>query len=176
MLMKYILLGLCFCLLFLECKKEKAFKIDASKITAVDENGDPNGETDPTDWKFVDEWNAKELALFNFGDTVSTLGMQQATAFSALVAPNPTASDFSLTFRTNQPTLLKWIITDEYLNVLFARVYRMEKNINIDPNVGFGLNAQNSRFKGPGYYRVYYAFYSQGGILYKKGHGDFKKL
>jgi hypothetical protein len=163
-------------LVFSACKKEQAYKINASAITEVDENGDRTGSVDPTDWRFDDQWNDKELSLFNFGDSITTWGMQKATNFSAGAAPNPASAVMMLSFSSNQPTLLKWVITDEYLNVLFTKAVRLERYSNVDPNMGFGIDVRNSKFKEPGYYRVYYALYSQGGELYKKGHGDFKKL
>jgi hypothetical protein len=101
--------------------------------------------------------------------------MQPATSTSALAQPNPADSVMYLTFRSNRNTLLKWVMTDEYLNVIDRRALRLENSYNIDPNVGFGMNVKSSKFKQPGFYRIYYAFYYQGGILYKKGHGDFKK-
>ena len=172
----FTLIIIVFFVLTTGCKKDKPYKIDASKITEVDENGDGTGAVDPTDWRFDDEWNEKELALFNFGDTVTTWGMAKAYTCSAQIAPNPASDNVMLSFRTSQPTLLKWVITDEYLNVLFTKVYRLENAYGIDPNVGFGLSVRNSKFTHPGFYRVYYALYAQGGQLYKKGHGDFRKL
>lgn len=163
-------------LIFFSCKKGEVYKIDASKITVVDENGDPAGENDPTDWRFDDEWNAKELALFNFEDSITTWGMQNATTLSASAAPNPASSVIMFSFMVNKPTLLKWVITDEHLNVLFQKVARLENSSNINPNQSFGLDVKNSKFKAPGFYRIYYAFYSQDKGLYKKGHGDFQKL
>jgi hypothetical protein len=173
--MKYLLLVILTIITISGCKKETDFKIDASGITYVDENGDPTGVADPTDWRFDDEWNDKEVALFNFGDTVSTLGMQPASSLSALVQPNPADSVFYLTFMANRNTLLKWVITDEYLNVVSRKVVRLENSYNLNPNIGFAMDVRSSKYKKSGYYRVYYAFYYQGGILYKKGHGDFKK-
>jgi hypothetical protein len=159
-----------------ECKKDKIYKVDASKITSTDENGDLTGEVDSSDWRFDDTWNEKEFALFNFGDTVSKWGMGKATALSAIAAPNPASSVIMFTFRADQPTLLKIAVTDEYLNVIYTKAVRLEKYSNVDPNIGLGIDVRNSKFTHPGFYRIYYAFYSQDGILYKKGHGDFKKL
>lgn len=165
------------CLLLAGCKKDKAYKIDASKITATDENGDLNGEIDPTDWRSDDTWNEKELALFNFGDTISTWGMQKAATCSAGASPNPASAVIMFTFSATQPTLLKIAITDEYLNVIITRAVRLESySAGVNPNIGLGIDVRNSKFKQPGYYRIYYAFYSQDGTLYKKGHGDFKKM
>jgi len=158
------------------CNKDKPFKINASKITEVDENGEVTGAVDPSDWRFDDQWNEKELALFNFGDTINTSGMAKAIKCSASLAPNPASAVIMLSFQTSQPTLLKWVITDEDLNVLFTKALRLESSTGIDPNRGFGLDVRNSKFTHPGFYRVYYALYSQGGQLYKKGHGDFQKL
>jgi len=160
-------------LLLAGCKKDKPYKIDATKITTTDENGDTTGAFDPTDWRFDDRWNEKELALFNFGDTISTWGMMKATSFFASATPNPASAVMMLNFTANQPTLLKWVITDEDLNVLFTKAVRLE---GLFPNRGFGLDVRNAKFKQPGFYRVYYAFYSYGGVLYSKGHGDFQKL
>lgn len=174
--MKPFALLLCVSLFFLGCKKEKLYKIDASKITAVDENGDPNGENDPTDWRFDDDWNAREIALFNFGDTVSKWGMEKAGYASVGAAPNPTSSVIVFTFMAQKRTFLKWVVTDEYLNVLFQNAQRLENSSNINPNKGFMIDVRNPKFKAPGFYRIYYALYSQDGIIYKKGHGDFKKL
>lgn len=174
--MRILTLALLLFVLICGCKKEKTYKVDASKITEVDENGDRTGAVDPTDWRFDDQWNAKELALFNFGDTIPTRGMMKATNFSAIAAPNPASAVMMLNFSANEPTLLKWVITDESLDILFTKVVRLERYSNVDPNMGFGIDVRNNKFKRPGFYRVYYAFYSQGGELYKKGHGDFKKL
>ena len=155
------------------CKKDKPYKIDATKITATDENGDTTGVFDPTDWRFDDRWNEKELSLFNFGDTITTWGMMKATSFSAIAAPNPASAVIMFNFAADQPTLLKWVIVDQDLNVLFTKAVRLE---GLYPNRGFGLDVRNTKFKQPGFYRVYYAFYSYGGVLYSKGHGDFQKL
>jgi hypothetical protein len=177
MLMKIPFIAFILLLLFSACKREQDFKIDASAITEFDENGDRTGSVDPTDWRFDDQWNNKELSLFNFGDSITTWGMQKATSFSAGAAPNPVSTVMMLSFSANHPTLLKWVITDENLNVLLTRVARLERYSNVDPNMGFGIDVmRNSKFEQGRYYRVYYALYSQGGELYKKGHGDFKKL
>jgi hypothetical protein len=59
---------------------------------------------------------------------------------------------------------------------LFQKAIRLENSYNINPNRGFGLDVRNRKFKAPGFYRIYYALYSQDGVMYKKRHGDFKKL
>jgi len=155
------------------CKKDKPYRIDASKITGMNEDGDSTGAVDPTDWRFDDRWNEKELSLFTFGDTVTTWGMMKSIGLSAIATPNPASAVIVFNFAADQPTLLKWVITDEDLNVLFTKAVRLE---SLSPNMGFGLDVRNPKFKQPGFYRIYYAFYSYGGVLYKKGHGDFQKL
>jgi hypothetical protein len=161
---------------FTTCKKDKPFHIDATKINFVDENGVSNGETDPTDWRFDDAWNGHETALFNFADSVSVVGMQKAVNCSADGFPNPTSSVITFYFSADKPTLLKMVITDEFLNIVFQKAVRLQNTGNVNPNIGISMDVRSSRFKQSGYYRVYYAFYAYDGFIYKKGHGDFQKL
>src|SRR3954463_15363709 len=104
-------------LLFTGCKKNGTKKIDAGNITVTDLFGQSMGATDPTDWRFDDKWSAEEQALFNFADTASMVGMKQATAARSAGYPNPASDRIAFSFSTDQPTVLKVVITDEQLNV-----------------------------------------------------------
>jgi hypothetical protein len=174
--MRITCLALAISICFASCKKDKPFHIDASKISFVDENGDPAGDTDPSDWRFDDDWNGQENALFNFADSVSVVGMQKAFHCSAGAAPNPASGVIMFSFSADKPTLLKMVITDEFLNIVFKKAVRLTNTGNANPNIGIGMDVRNGSFKQSGYYRVYYALYAYDGFIYKKGHGDFQKL
>jgi len=174
--MRIIGLALAISICSFSCQKDKPFRIDASKINFVDENGVSNGDIDPSDWRFDDDWKGQETALFNFADTVSTIGMQKAFSCSADATPNPSSAVMMLSFSADKPTLLKIVVTDEYLNIISKRAVRLEQHSIVNPNIGIGIDVRNARYIKGGYYRVYYAFYAFDGLMYKRGHGDFQKL
>jgi len=153
-------------LLVLSCKKEV---INAHGITYTDAIGNNIGAVDASDWRFDDSWSSKEQALFNFADTVNTTGLLQADNNFAIAYPNPASNAINFHFSTNRSTLVKWVITDEKLNPLLKNYFI------ISSNYGFAVDLTSGGFSSGNYYRLYYALYSQGGVLYKRGHGDFKK-
>jgi len=148
------------------CKKET---INAHGITATDAIGNNIGSVDASDWRFDDSWNSKEQSLFNFADTVNTTGLLQAENNFAIAYPNPATTVINFHFATNKYTMVKWVITDEKLNPLVKNYFKFGGNYD------FAVDLTTAGFSPGNYYRIYYAFYSQGGVIYKRGHGDFKR-
>jgi hypothetical protein len=169
--MKSICILLSVMLLFTACKKNGTKKIDAGNITVTDAFGVPIGPVDASDWRFDDKWSAEEQALFNFADTMSTIGMKQAVTARSVAYPNPATDRIAFSFSSDQPTLLKVVITDENLNTL----YKSASPLGSTSGANFVLDL-TSTFKKGTYYRIYYALYADGAMMYKKGHGDFKRL
>ncbi|HWJ90579.1 MAG TPA: hypothetical protein VNR87_05680 [Flavisolibacter sp.] len=169
--MKYGFVLLSSLLLLTSCKKNGTKKINAGNITVTDAMGQPVGPADPSDWRFDDGWSAAEQALFNFADTASTAGMKQAAATRAGAYPNPASERINFYFSTDQPTLLKMVITDERLNLF----YKDTRRLNSSSGYNFTLDLASGAYKNGSFYRIYYALYAEGGAIYKRGHGDFKR-
>jgi hypothetical protein len=165
-LVQKILFTFSLVLFVLSCKKEV---INAHGITYTDAIGNNIGAVDASDWRFDDSWNSKEQALFNFADTVNTNGLLQSDNNFAIAYPNPATTVINFHFSSNRSTLVKWVITDEKLNPLLKNYFI------ISSNYGFAADLTTGGFSSGEFYRIYYAFYSQGGVLYRRGHGDFKK-
>ena len=164
--MNKILLPIFLFAIIVSCKKDK---INARSITSTDALGNVTGSVDASDWRFDDSWNSKEQALFNFADTVNTTGLLQADNNFAIAYPNPATTLISFHFATNKSTLAKWVITDEELHVLMKGYFIFNSNYD------FTIDLTNAGFSTGNYYRIYYGLYSQGGVLYRRGHGDFKR-
>jgi hypothetical protein len=161
-----IILIFFFLAIIISCKKDL---INAHGITVTDQIGNIMGATDPSDWRFDDSWNSKEQVLFNFADTVNTTNFQQADNNFAIAYPNPATTVINFHFASNKLTMAKWVITDEKLHPLLKNYFIFSSNYS------FAVDLTMNGFASGNYYRLYYALYSQGGVLYKRGHGDFKK-
>jgi hypothetical protein len=160
-------ISLVFCLLLTNsCKKEL---INAHGITETDSIGNNIGAVDASDWRFDDSWNSKEQALFNFADTVNTTGFLQADNNFGIAFPNPASNVINFHFSSNKLTLVKWVITDENLHPLQKNYFTVSGGYN------FAVDLSTGGYTPGNYYRIYYALYAQGGIAYRRGHGDFKK-
>jgi hypothetical protein len=170
--MKSLFTGIFLLLLLTGCKKNGTKKIDAGKITTTDLFGQSTGATDPSDWRFDDKWSAEEQALFNFADTASLVGTKQAATTRSAGYPNPASERIAFSFTADQPSLLKVVITDEQLNIL----YKSASPINATSSSNFMLDLTSGQYKKGSYYRIYYTLYAEGAMMYKRGHGDFQRL
>jgi hypothetical protein len=165
LLLASLVIFTCF-LVIASCEKDE---INAHGITFTDAIGNQNGAVDASDWRFDDNWSSKEQGLFNFADTVNTTGLLQAENNFAIGYPNPASNAINFHFATNKSTMVKWVITDEKLKSILKNYFIFAGNYD------FAIDLTTAEFTPGNYYRIYYAFYSQGGVVYKRGHGDFKK-
>src|SRR5262249_49849793 len=109
------------------CKKEL---INAHRITSTDSSGNLTGDVDASDWRFDDSWNSKEQSLFNFGTNLNTTGLLQSDTNFAIAYPNPAMNAINFYFSTSQPTLVKWVITDEKLKPLLQNYFFVSGSYN----------------------------------------------
>ncbi len=146
-------------------------KINATHITTTDQMGAPTGSYDPSDWRFDDTWTVEELALFNFADTITTTGFEQADTLTAAAYPNPAVDVIRFSFSANKNTIVKMVVTNVYLKPLWTYYAKLIRGTF--PRAYHTVQIDLTAYKRHNYYRLYYAFYKDGKVLYAKGHGDY---
>jgi len=149
-------------LLIFSCNNEDAVEpVDDIIFTGITERDETGAKitNDSTDWQLIENWQAKEEALFE--EAFSTVCDTAGYGYSILAYPNPCQD--MITLRITKPTdsRVSFRIVDKDFNVVFSR--DTTDAISIFLNTGaFNLAGDTAR--------IYYKFIKQDCEL--KGHGD----
>jgi hypothetical protein len=141
--------------------------VDVSKYSNTDLTGLSLGLVDNTDWTFDNTWTNAENALMQTPTAAQLLNTETAVITLYPSYPNPLMEVFAWGFKTTKTTLLQTVITDSLLNIKM----RNFTTTNVGSNALAFLLAANDYTNNKNY-RFYYGFYSLGGGLFYKGHGD----
>lgn len=159
--------------LMLGCKKDgSAISIEGFYMT--DATAAPIGQNGPADddWTLKTTLSNREMGLFDFptNHPDDILGTGEGTIGSRVVAyPNPFSNVQAYHVSSSLPVVLRLVIVDQNLKVLYKYVTRFQNSLDIQ--AGFDDNT----FRPGGSFRVYYSFSAEGKPNFKVGYGDIKK-
>ena len=164
-----------FCLSFLEwsCQSQSDTPetIAISGITQRNQFGNLVGTADNDDWTTESSWPTLVSSQFNFSDTLNYAVNNEIGTINTIFAyPNPATTQFMFGISSSKPTIMKYILVDNQLNVLLQGTFRLKSS-----NFIVAIDFSDPKLVTGKTYRLYYAFYDKNKAIYAKGHGDIEK-
>ena len=165
------LLIIFFAILFAACGKSgssSAINIQGFKVT--DYNGNLIGQSGPadSDWTVMAKLSPAEMALFNFGDTVSLENTGISNVSLTYGFPNPAFTQQLLLIGTGYNAVIKLVIVDRNLKVLSREALRTsggQQSLVLDLS-------DRSKFPDHSSVRVYYSLSAKDHPNFVVGYGD----
>jgi hypothetical protein len=136
-------------------------------ILLTDESNFPlgtKGNRDLNDWQNDGELDKEILELLDFATDVDLTGTV-AGDVEVFGYPNPISDHGTIQFALENPSLVKLVIVNEDMDVLFSTHFTGTKGIAID-------FSDEEKFPNQEIVRAYYSVSSEGQPNYFVGHGD----